>query len=315
VHGQKKSEENGVPLTKNTMSLVLENVAKNFGEVQALKGVSLTLKKGEVVGLLGPNGAGKSTLMKILTGYYTQWEGKVDFFEKDLKTELRAIQKQVGYLTENNPLYPEMYVKEYLQYVADLYRLKNPPIDQLMEQTGLLDHQKKKIQTLSKGYKQRVGLAAALLHDPKLVILDEPTTGLDPNQLVEIRKLIRSLGKDKTVLLSTHILQEVDALCDRVLIIHKGEIVLDQALEVLRKDQKQIIEVSFDYRVETEALARIPKVEKVKNTHDFDYEIHIKGSEDLRPVVFDFAHDNGLKILKLQLKNESLEQLFNSLTS
>jgi ABC-2 type transport system ATP-binding protein len=297
------------------MSLVLENVAKNFGEVQALKGVSLTLKKGEVVGLLGPNGAGKSTLMKILTGYYTQWEGKVDFFEKDLKTELRAIQKQVGYLTENNPLYPEMYVKEYLQYVADLYRLKNPPIDQLMEQTGLLDHQKKKIQTLSKGYKQRVGLAAALLHDPKLVILDEPTTGLDPNQLVEIRKLIRSLGKDKTVLLSTHILQEVDALCDRLLIIHKGEIVLDQALEVLRKDQKQIIEVSFDYRVETEALARIPKVEKVKNTHDFDYEIHIKGSEDLRPVVFDFAHDNGLKILKLQLKNESLEQLFNSLTS
>ena len=297
------------------MSLVLENVAKNFGEVQALKGVSLTLKKGEVVGLLGPNGAGKSTLMKILTGYYTQWEGKVDFFEKDLKTELRAIQKQVGYLTENNPLYPEMYVKEYLQYVADLYRLKNPTIDQLMEQTGLLDHQKKKIQTLSKGYKQRVGLAAALLHDPKLVILDEPTTGLDPNQLVEIRKLIRSLGKDKTVLLSTHILQEVDALCDRVLIIHKGEIVLDQALEVLRKDQKQIIEVSFDYRVETEALARIPKVEKVKNTHDFDYEIHIKGSEDLRPVVFDFAHDNGLKILKLQLKNESLEQLFNSLTS
>ena len=297
------------------MSLVLENVAKNFGEVQALKGVSLTLKKGEVVGLLGPNGAGKSTLMKILTGYYTQWEGKVDFFEKNLKTELRAIQKQVGYLTENNPLYPEMYVKEYLQYVADLYRLKNPPIDQLMEQTGLLDHQKKKIQTLSKGYKQRVGLAAALLHDPKLVILDEPTTGLDPNQLVEIRKLIRSLGKDKTVLLSTHILQEVDALCDRVLIIHKGEIVLDQALEVLRKDQKQIIEVSFDYRVETEALARIPKVEKVKNIHDFDYEIHIKGSEDLRPVVFDFAHDNGLKILKLQLKNESLEQLFNSLTS
>ena len=297
------------------MSLVLENVAKNFGEVQALKGVSLSLKKGEVVGLLGPNGAGKSTLMKILTGYYTQWEGKVDFFEKDLKTELRAIQKQVGYLTENNPLYPEMYVKEYLQYVADLYRLKNPPIDQLMEQTGLLEHQKKKIQTLSKGYKQRVGLAAALLHDPKLVILDEPTTGLDPNQLVEIRKLIRSLGKDKTVLLSTHILQEVDALCDRVLIIHKGEIVLDQALEVLRKDQKQIIEVSFDYRVETEALARIPKVENVKNTHDFDYEIHIKGSEDLRPVVFDFAHDNGLKILKLQLKNESLEQLFNSLTS
>ena len=297
------------------MSLVLENVAKSFGEVHALRGVSLTLKKGEVVGLLGPNGAGKSTLMKILTGYYTQWEGKVAFFDKDLKTDLRAIQKQVGYLTENNPLYPEMYVKEYLRYVADLYRLKNPPIVPLMEQTGLMKHQTKKIQTLSKGYKQRVGLAAALLHDPKLIILDEPTTGLDPNQLVEIRKLIRNLGKDKTVLLSTHILQEVDALCDRVLIIHKGEIVLNQVLNDLRKDQKQIIEVSFDYRVETEALARIPKVKKVKNTHEFDYEIHIEGNQDLRPAVFDFANDSGLKILKMQLKNESLEQLFKSLTS
>jgi ABC-2 type transport system ATP-binding protein len=297
------------------MSLVLENVAKSFGEVHALRGVSLTLKKGEVVGLLGPNGAGKSTLMKILTGYYTQWEGKVAFFDKDLKTDLRAIQKQVGYLTENNPLYPEMYVKEYLRYVADLYRLKNPPIVPLMEQTGLMKHQTKKIQTLSKGYKQRVGLAAALLHDPKLIILDEPTTGLDPNQLVEIRKLIRNLGKDKTVLLSTHILQEVDALCDRVLIIHKGEIVLNQVLNDLRKDQKQIIEVSFDYRVETEALARIPKVQKVKNTHEFDYEIQIEGNQDLRPAVFDFANDSGLKILKMQLKNESLEQLFKSLTS
>jgi ABC-2 type transport system ATP-binding protein len=297
------------------MSLVLENVAKSFGEVHALRGVSLTLKKGEVVGLLGPNGAGKSTLMKILTGYYTQWEGKVALFDKDLKTDLRAIQKQVGYLTENNPLYPEMYVKEYLRYVADLYRLKNPPIVPLMEQTGLLKHQTKKIQTLSKGYKQRVGLAAALLHDPKLIILDEPTTGLDPNQLVEIRKLIRNLGKDKTVLLSTHILQEVDALCDRVLIIHKGEIVLNQVLNDLRKDQKQIIEVSFDYRVETEALARIPKVQKVKNTHEFDYEIQIEGNQDLRPAVFDFANDSGLKILKMQLKNESLEQLFKSLTS
>ena len=297
------------------MSLVLENVAKSFGEVHALRGVSLTLKKGEVVGLLGPNGAGKSTLMKILTGYYTQWEGKVAFFDKDLKTDLRAIQKQVGYLTENNPLYPEMYVKEYLRYVADLYRLKNPPIVPLMEQTGLLKHQTKKIQTLSKGYKQRVGLAAALLHDPKLIILDEPTTGLDPNQLVEIRKLIRNLGKDKTVLLSTHILQEVDALCDRLLIIHKGEIVLNKVLNDLRKDQKQIIEVSFDYRVETEALARIPKVQKVKNTHEFDYEIHIEGNQDLRPAVFDFANDSGLKILKMQLKNESLEQLFKSLTS
>ena len=297
------------------MSLILERVAKKFGELQALKGVSIHLKKGEVVGLLGPNGAGKSTLMKILTGYYTEWEGRVTLFDQDLKTERRAIQKEVGYLTENNPLYPEMYVKEYLDYVAELYRLKNAPVEALINQTGLEDHSKKKIQTLSKGYKQRVGLAAALLHNPNLIILDEPTTGLDPNQLVEIRKLIRNLGKDKTVLLSTHILQEVDALCDRVLIIHKGEIVLDERMENLRKDQKQIIEVSFDYRVETEALARIPNVQQVKNPHDFDYELQLKGKKDMRPAVFDFAHDNGLKILKLQLKNESLEKLFNSLTS
>ena len=158
-------------------------------------------------------------------------------------------------------------------------------------------------------------MAAALLHDPEVVILDEPTTGLDPNQLVEIRKLIRELGKNKTVILSTHILQEVDAICDRVVIINKGEIVLDQSLDRLRKNQQQIIEVSFDYRIETEVLARLPQVEKVKNTHDFDYEIYLKGNEDQRPAVFDFAHDNGLKILSLQLKNESLEALFNELTA
>lgn len=297
------------------MSLILEGVAKSFGEIQALQGVSLTLKKGEVVGLLGPNGAGKSTLMKILTGYYTEWEGKIHFFDKDLKTELRSIQKQVGYLTENNPLYPELYVKEYLRYTADLYQIKNPPLASIMEQTGLIDRQRQKIRTLSKGYKQRVGLAAALLHDPKLLILDEPTTGLDPNQLIEIRKLIRELGAEKTVLLSTHILQEVDALCDRVIIIHKGKIVLDESLEKLRKNQTPIIEVSFDYRIETEALARIPNVVTAKNTHDFDYELHLNGSQDMRPAVFDFAHDNGLKILNLQLKNKGLEQLFNTLTS
>ncbi len=296
------------------MSLVLKEISKNFGDTQALKGVSLTLKKGEVVGLLGPNGAGKSTLMKILTGFYKQWEGKGTLFEKDLKTELRAIQKKVGYLTENNPLYPDMYVKEYIKYIADLYRLKNPSIENLIKQMGLQDCQYNKIQTLSKGYRQRVGLAAALIHEPKLLILDEPTTGLDPNQLLEIRNLIRGFGKEKTVLLSTHILQEVDALCDRVVIINKGEIVLDKQLESLRRGQKKIIEVSFDYRLENEAINRIPHVEKVKNTHNYEYEIHIKGNKDIRPAIFDFAHDNGLKILKLQMKNESLEELFNNLT-
>ena len=297
------------------MGLVIEHVTKNYGKLQALKGISMELKKGEVVGLLGPNGAGKSTLMKILTGAFTQWEGQIHFFKQNLRTELQQIQKKTGYLPENNPLYTEMFVAEYLKYSADLYQVSDPPLEDIMEKTGLKDHARSKINTLSKGYKQRVGLAAALVHNPEVVILDEPTTGLDPNQLIEIRKLIRELGKDKTVILSTHVLQEVDAICDRVIIINKGAIVLDQPLESLRKNQQQIIEVSFDYRVETEALARLDQVEKVKNTHDFQYEIYLKGTEDQRPAVFDFAHDNGLKILSLQLKNESLEKLFNELTS
>ncbi|MDC0875105.1 ATP-binding cassette domain-containing protein [Flavobacteriaceae bacterium] len=297
------------------MSLLLQNVSKSYGSVKALKDISVSLKKGEVVGLLGPNGAGKSSLMKILTGYYKEWEGQISFDTLDLKGDLQSIQKQVGYLPENNPLYNEMYVIEYLKYVGGLHKLKNPPFKEILEKTGLVEHQSHKIQTLSKGYRQRVGLAAALIHDPQLLILDEPTTGLDPNQLVAIRKLIRELGKEKTVLLSTHILQEVDALCDRVIIINKGEIVLDQALEAIRNKQEQIIEVSFDYRIELVALEKLPNVKKVINTHDFDYELHINSTQDMRPAVFDFAHDNGLKILNLQLKNESLEQLFKKLTS
>ena len=296
------------------MSLVLKEITKKFGNIEALRGVSLSLKKGEIVGLLGPNGAGKSTLMKILTGYYKQWDGKGTLFNKDLKTELKIIQQNVGYLTENNPLYQEMYVQEYIKYTADLYRLVNPKIEDLIKQVGLSEYKHKKIQTLSKGYKQRVGLAAALIHNPKLLILDEPTTGLDPNQILEIRKLIRAFGKEKTVLLSTHILQEVDALCDRVIIINKGKIVFDNQLKNIRQGQKQIIEVSFDYRIENQAILRIPNVEEVKNTHDFEYEIHVKGKKDLRPEIFDFAHDNGLKIIKLQLKNESLEKIFKKLT-
>ena len=297
------------------MSVVIADVSKNYGSIQALKGISIKLRKGEVVGLLGPNGAGKSTLMKILPGYYTHWEGQIHFFDQDLRTQLENIQRKTGYLAENNPLYPEMYVIEYLKYNADLYQISNPSLNEIIQKTGLEQHAKSKINTLSKGFKQRVGLAAALVHNPEVVILDEPTTGLDPNQLIEIRKLIRKLGKDKTVILSTHILQEVDAICDRVVIINKGEIVLDQSLDRLRENQQQIIQVSFDYRIETEALARLPQVEKVKNTHDFDYEIYLKGNEDQRPAVFDFAYDNGLKILSLQLKNESLEALFNELTA
>ena len=296
------------------MSLELKKVAKSFGATKALSGISFTLKEGEVVGLLGPNGAGKSTLMRILSGYYTNWDGDVNFFEKSYRNHLKSIKNEVGYLTENNPLYPDMYVIEYLKYVAELFRRKKAPIDQLIKKTGLLRHYDKKIRFLSKGYKQRVGIAAALINDPKLVILDEPTTGLDPNQLLEIRKLIRELGDKKIVLLSTHILQEVDAICDRVLIINQGEIVLDEKLKNLRKNKKKIIQVSFDYRVETVALLKIEDVKHVRNIGGFSYEIETKGNKDKRSAIFDFAKENGLKILSLNQKNESLEELFNSLT-
>ena len=296
------------------MSLELKKVAISFGATKALSGISFTLKEGEVVGLLGPNGAGKSTLMRILSGYYTNWDGDVNFFEKSYRNHLKSIKNEVGYLTENNPLYADMYVIEYLKYVAELFRRKKAPIDQLIKKTGLLSHYDKKIRFLSKGYKQRVGIAAALINDPKLVILDEPTTGLDPNQLLEIRKLIRELGDKKIVLLSTHILQEVDAICDRVLIINQGEIVLDEKLKNLRKNKKKIIQVSFDYRVETVALLKIEDVKHVRNIGGFSYEIEIKGNKDKRSAIFDFAKENGLKILSLNQKNESLEELFNSLT-
>lgn len=296
------------------MSLELKKVAKSFGATKALSGISFTLKEGEVVGLLGPNGAGKSTLMRILSGYYTNWDGDVNFFEKSYRNHLKSIKNEVGYLTENNPLYADMYVIEYLKYVAELFRRKKAPISQLIKKTGLLSHYDKKIRFLSKGYKQRVGIAAALINDPKLVILDEPTTGLDPNQLLEIRKLIRELGDKKIVLLSTHILQEVDAICDRVLIINQGEIVLDEKLKNLRKNKKKIIQVSFDYRVETVALLKIEDVKHVRNIGGFSYEIETKGNKDKRSAIFDFAKENGLKILSLNQKNESLEELFNSLT-
>ena len=296
------------------MSLELKKVAKSFGATKALSGISFTLKEGEVVGLLGPNGAGKSTLMRILSGYYTNWDGDVNFFEKSYRNHLKSIKNEVGYLTENNPLYADMYVIEYLKYVAELFRRKKAPINQLIKKTGLLSHYDKKIRFLSKGYKQRVGIAAALINDPKLVILDEPTTGLDPNQLLEIRKLIRELGDKKIVLLSTHILQEVDAICDRVLIINQGEIVLDEKLKNLRKNKKKIIQVSFDYRVETLALLKIEDVKHVRNIGGFSYEIETKGNKDKRSAIFDFANENGLKILSLNQKNESLEELFNSLT-
>ena len=297
------------------MQLHLENVSKSYGDQVILKNLTLRLKKGEIIGFLGPNGAGKTTLMKILTGYLTQWEGSVRFETHDLKKDPQSVQRQLGYLPENNPLYGDMYVKEYLLFVGGLYGLTAMPIEDIAAKVGLEQHLDKKITSLSKGYKQRVGLAAALLHDPQLLILDEPTTGLDPNQLGEIRQLILDLGKEKTIFLSTHILSEVEALCDRVVILHQGKIVLDESLQNLRAQEKQIVEVSFDYRVEPVALERIKNAVSVKNIFDFQYEIEFDTEEDRRPMVFDFAHDNGLKIVALQHKSKNLEQRFNELTS
>ena len=295
--------------------LELHDISKSYNELKALNCVSFKLRPGEVVGLLGPNGAGKSTLMKILTGYIKNWEGNIRYGKQELREKTKAIQQVTGYLPENNPLYPDLFVLEYLAFVASIYRIKDAPFDSILEKVGLTEVKYRKISSLSKGYQQRVGLAAALLHDPEILILDEPTTGLDPNQLIDIRKLIRQLGEEKIVLLSTHILSEVESVCDRVIIIRKGEVVADEALESLRKGQQQIVQVEFDYRVETEALSKIEGVEKVVNTFDFQYELTCSKEEDIRPKVFDFAHDNQLKILSLQQKNENLAELFKQLTS
>lgn len=295
--------------------LELQDISKSYEELKALNGVSFTLRAGEVVGLLGPNGAGKSTLMKILTGYIKNWQGSIRYGTNDLREKTKAIQQVTGYLPENNPLYPDLFVLEYLEFIASIYGIKHPPYATVIDKVGLNEVKNRKISTLSKGYQQRVGFAAALLHDPEILILDEPTTGLDPNQLIAIRKLIRQLGEEKIVLLSTHILSEVESVCDRVIIIRKGEVVANEALESLRKGQKQTVMVEFDYRIETEALSKIDGVEKVVNTFDFQYELTCNKQEDIRPKIFDFAHDNQLKILSLQQKNENLAALFNQLTA
>nr|WP_299175306.1 gliding motility-associated ABC transporter ATP-binding subunit GldA [uncultured Allomuricauda sp.] len=297
------------------MSIKVNHITKTFGKQKALNDVSFSIEKGEIVGFLGPNGAGKSTMMRILTTYYKADKGEAKVNGHDVLNEEKSVQNSIGYLPEQNPLYHEMYVREYLAFNADVYTVPKKRIEEVIEQTGLSTEAHKKIGQLSKGYKQRVGLAAALLHDPEVLILDEPTTGLDPNQLIEIRKLIRSIGKQKTILLSTHIMKEVEAVCDRVIIINKGEVVADKKLDGLREATEQIIEVEFDYRVEEVLLKKLPHVSHVKNTGGFVYEITFSTAEDMRPAVFDFAHDNKLKTLQLSRKNKNLESLFTELTS
>ena len=296
------------------MSLKVINISKSFGSQKALYNVSFEIKKGEIVGFLGPNGAGKSTMMKILTTYSKADTGEAFVNGFNVLAKPKEVQKCIGYLPEHNPLYKDMYVKEYLAFNAEVYKISKNRIDQVIEQTGLSAEAHKKIGALSKGYQQRVGLAAALLHDPEVLILDEPTTGLDPNQLIEIRKLIKQIGKKKTILLSTHIMKEVEAVCDRVLIINNGTVVADKKLADLREENDQIIEVEFDYRVEEAFLERLPNVTKVVNTGGFLYEITFGTTKDMRPVVFDFAHDNKLKTLQLSRKNKNLEVLFTELT-
>lgn len=240
------------------MSIVVENISKNYGEQKALDSISFSVKKGEIIGFLGPNGAGKSTLMKILTTYISADEGDAFVNDFNVKTEAKKVQQSVGYLPEHNPLYLDLYVKEYLAFNANVYGVTKSRINEVVELTGLTPESHKKIEQLSKGYRQRVGLACALLHNPEVLILDEPTTGLDPNQLIEIRELIKNVGKDKTVFLSTHIMQEVEAICDRIIIINKGKIVEDKKLKSASvKQLEQIIEVEFDTIISEETIAFI----------------------------------------------------------
>ena len=297
------------------MSIEVQNISKSYGAQKALDNVSFSIKKGEIVGFLGPNGAGKSTLMKILTTYINADEGSAAVNGNDVNDAQLLVQKSVGYLPEHNPLYLDLYVREYLAFNADVYKVAKSRIEEVIELTGLTPESHKKIGQLSKGYRQRVGLATALLHNPDVLILDEPTTGLDPNQLVEIRNVIKNVGKDKTVFLSTHIMQEVEAICDRVIIIDHGKIVTDKKLDKLVSEEKeQIIEVEFDQAIDSNLLANLAQLKTYKNTNDNLWLLTFTTEEDMRPKVFDFAHDNGLKTLQISLKSKNLEQIFREKT-
>ncbi len=297
------------------MSIEVKNISKMYGAQKALDNISFSVNKGEIVGFLGPNGAGKSTLMKILTTYITADEGSASVNNYDVANANQEVQKIVGYLPEHNPLYLDLYVREYLAFNADVYKVSKNRIQEVIELTGLTTESHKKIGQLSKGYRQRVGLATALLHNPEVLILDEPTTGLDPNQLAEIRDLIKNIGKDKTVFLSTHIMQEVEAICDRVIIINNGKIVTDKKLDKLMSDeQEQVIEVEFDKAVSEELLNTLPNFKSAKKITDSVWEITFVSSEDMRSKLFDFANENELKTLQIHLKSKNLEAIFREKT-
>ena len=297
------------------MSIKVTSVSKIYKTQKALDNVSFLANKGEVIGFLGPNGAGKSTMMKILTGFIKPNAGEVFVDEIDVLQNPLEAQKIIGYLPEHNPLYTDMYVREYLQFLATIFKVDKSQISSCIQRVGLTSEAHKKINQLSKGYQQRVGLAATILHNPKVLILDEPTTGLDPNQLVEIRALIKELGKDKTVLFSTHIMQEVEAVCDRVLIIKKGKIMIDKKLSELQENKQQTIDVTFDNKIQEQWINKLPNVVSYKNNYDNNWFITFESEEDMRPKVFDFAQENGLKILGLNTQNKTLETLFREITA
>jgi ABC-2 type transport system ATP-binding protein len=296
------------------MSIEVQSVSKSYGDQLALNAVSFSANKGEIIGFLGPNGAGKSTMMKILTGYILPNDGEVSVSGIDVLSKTIQAQQQIGYLPEQNPLYKDMYVKEYLAFQANIFKVDKERIDEVIELVGLTPEVRKKIGQLSKGYQQRVGIAAAILHDPEVLILDEPTTGLDPNQLQEIRSLIKKLGQEKTILFSTHIMQEVEAVCDRVIIINKGNLLIDKPLKELKATQMQTIEVTFDTTVDQKVFEKLSNLKSSNSSNNTSWQLTFDTKEDMRPIIFDFAKENGLKILELNSQNQSLESLFKEIT-
>ena len=288
------------------MSLVVKNLLKQYGSQNAVNTISFRVEAGEIVGFLGPNGAGKSTTMKIATGYVPPTSGEVFVAGFDVTTHPLEVKKITGYLPEHNPLYTDMYVHEYLGFVGKLYGIQGKAlkgrVQEMVELCGLTVEQNKKIETLSKGYRQRVGLAQALIHNPKVLILDEPTTGLDPNQILEIRNLIKNISKNKTVIFSTHIMQEVSALCDRVIVINKGELVADDSLSNLMKLQGRSVSlvVEFEGVVDEHELSKISGVDKVVKLENSKFKIYVNEGSDVRPEIFRYAADRKLSLLGLK---------------
>lgn len=300
------------------MSITVKNLTKIYGQQKAVDNISFTVNKGEIVGFLGPNGAGKSTTMKMITGYLSPDAGDITVTDVDVTKDPLSAKKKVGYLPESNALYYDMYVKEYLDFIADVHHVTNKKaaIDKTVEQVGLEKEKAKKIGQLSKGYKQRVGLAAALLHNPEVLILDEPTSGLDPNQIVEIRNVIKEQGKNKLVLFSSHILQEVEAICDRVIIINKGKIVADDKLGNLQKTSTtNVVKVSFKETLEQEWLRRLPAVQSVNKIDSYNWSIETEEPETVRKALLQLALEHNLNIVSLQSENKSLEEVFRKLTA